>query len=50
MQRKFDDNIAAVSPSFVKLYNQAATAEEYKLDDVAVLDTERHWNSSSRII
>ena len=37
MKRKFDDNIAAVSPLFVKIYNQAATAEAYKLDDVAVL-------------
>lgn len=32
--RKFDERISEISPQFVKIYNQAKSAEEYGLDEI----------------
>ena len=34
-KKHFDDKIVALSPQFVKIYNQALAAESYNLDEIA---------------
>lgn len=36
-EQKFDESIALISPRFVKIYNQALTAESSSLDEIAGL-------------
>lgn len=35
VEEKFDDNLSALSPQFVKIYNQALAAEAYGLSEIA---------------
>jgi len=37
VESKFEDSIISLSPSFVKIYNQATAAESYALDEIAGL-------------